>query len=174
MQARFERPTRMPIWIAGVSECLLTALGAIVIARSIPVSYAGIPGENAPSWHGAAPGGSEDANATNPQERIGAPPATSNRRSQARCAECGVVESTRQIEQSSAARWQGTAAVRVARGSPQLASARAIAANGGVKGYETTVRFRDGRTAVFNEATPRAWRSGSRVIVIAGLPVSSD
>ena len=61
MQARFERPTRMPIWIAGVSECLLTALGAIVIARSIPVSYAGIPGENAPSWHGAAPGGSEDA-----------------------------------------------------------------------------------------------------------------
>jgi hypothetical protein len=37
--------------------------------------------------------------------------------------------------------------------------------------YETTVRFRDGSTAVFNETTPRTWRTGGRVIVIAGSNV---
>jgi len=34
-------------------------------------------------------------------------------------------------------------------------------------GYETTVRFRDGKTMAFNEATRRTWRSGDRVIVIS-------
>jgi hypothetical protein len=38
--------------------------------------------------------------------------------------------------------------------------------------YETTVRFRDGSTAVFNEATPRTWRTGGRVIVIGGSNAS--
>src|SRR5437762_10808836 len=31
--------------------------------------------------------------------------------------------------------------------------------------YEITVRFRDGSTTVFNEATPLAWRLGRQVIV---------
>jgi outer membrane lipoprotein SlyB len=34
------------------------------------------------------------------------------------------------------------------------------------EGYEITIRFRDGKMMVFNEATPRAWRPGDRVIVI--------
>jgi hypothetical protein len=51
----------------------------------------------------------------------------------------------------------------------------AIAANAvTATAYETTVRFRDGRTAVFNEASPRAWRSGSRVIVIGGYAAPND
>jgi len=174
MRARFERPVRMRIWIAGISVCLLTALAAIVITRAIPASYAGIPGENEPSRHGAASKGSADADGTDPQERLTAPLATSNRRSHARCAECGVVESMRQVERSSDAGRQGVIASKVARAASEGTSGGTIAANAPVKGYETTVRFRDGRTAVFNETTPRTWRSGSRVIVIAGLPASSD
>ena len=40
--------------------------------------------------------------------------------------------------------------------------------------YELTVRFRDGSTIVFNEATERSWRSGNRVIVIRGANSSTN
>jgi hypothetical protein len=40
--------------------------------------------------------------------------------------------------------------------------------------YETTIRFRDGSTTVFNEVTPRTWRLGSRVIVIGGANASNN
>jgi hypothetical protein len=33
-----------------------------------------------------------------------------------------------------------------------------------------TVRFRDGTTTVFQEATARTWHPGVRVLVIAGGP----
>ncbi|HEX2459760.1 MAG TPA: hypothetical protein VHJ58_06390 [Vicinamibacterales bacterium] len=32
--------------------------------------------------------------------------------------------------------------------------------------YEVTIRFRDGSRWVFNEATPRTWRSGTAVKII--------
>jgi hypothetical protein len=41
------------------------------------------------------------------------------------------------------------------------------------EGYEITVRFRDGKLMVFNEATPRTWRPGSSVIVISALAVNN-
>jgi hypothetical protein len=70
---------------------------------------------------------------------------TIDRRSRAWCAECGVVESIRQI----------------------AGSGGAIAANTTTaKGYKITVRLRDGSSTVFNEANPGTWRLGSRVIVI--------
>ena len=41
------------------------------------------------------------------------------------------------------------------------------------EGYEITVRFRDGKLMVFNEATPRTWRPGSSVIVISALAANN-
>ena len=35
-----------------------------------------------------------------------------------------------------------------------------------VRLYEITVRFRDGSTTVLDEASPRTWQLGNRVIVI--------
>ena len=60
-----------------------------------------------------------------------------------RCSGCGVVESIREI----------------------------VAAdnNATPKSYVITVRFRDGTKTVLNEATPRDWQAGTRVIVIAGV-----
>jgi len=58
------------------------------------------------------------------------------------CAECGVIESVREID---------------TRGEQAAESTRS---------YEITIRFRDGSRRVFNEATPRTWRSGTRVMVI--------
>jgi hypothetical protein len=58
------------------------------------------------------------------------------------CAECGVIESVREID---------------TRGDQGTESTRS---------YEFTIRFPDGSRRVFNEATPRTWRSGTRVRVI--------
>jgi hypothetical protein len=58
------------------------------------------------------------------------------------CAECGVIESLREID---------------TRGEQAAES---------TKSYEFTIRFRDGSRRVYTEATPRAWRSGTRVMVI--------
>jgi len=48
----------------------------------------------------------------------------------------------------------------------------AIAATG--KDYEITVRFHDGSTTVFNEATTGTWRLGSQMIVIGGSKASNE
>ena len=58
------------------------------------------------------------------------------------CAECGVIESVREID---------------TRGERAAESTRS---------YEVTIRFQDGSRDVFSEATPRTWRSGTRVMVV--------
>jgi hypothetical protein len=58
------------------------------------------------------------------------------------CAECGVIESVREID------------------------TRGERAGESTKSYETTIRLRDGSRRVFVEATPRMWRSGTRIMVI--------
>jgi hypothetical protein len=42
------------------------------------------------------------------------------------------------------------------------------------KRYEITIRYRDGSAAVFNEASPRTWRLGARVIVIGRADTSKQ
>ena len=58
------------------------------------------------------------------------------------CTECGMIESVRES---------------AVRGEQAAESTRS---------YEVTIRFRDGSTRVFSEATPRMWRSGTAVKII--------
>jgi hypothetical protein len=58
------------------------------------------------------------------------------------CAECGVIESVREID------------------------ARDERAAESTRSYEVTIRFQDGSRDVFSEATPRTWRAGTRVKVV--------
>ena len=160
MRAHVERPAR--VWIAGISICLLAASGTVAIVRSSSASYASIPDERAPARLGAAPRGAEETLAKDLQADLASAPGTINRRSRARCPECGVIESMRRVKPS--------ADIKVAgRVSGSAIAADAMATNG----YEMTVRFRDGSTTVFNETNPRAWRLGSRVMVI-GRSVASN
>ena len=168
MPIPFAQSPRFRMWIAGTSICLLATSGMIAFLRSIPLSYASIPDEGAPSEHRNTPSGIGDA-------RIGEPQAdplareTVNRRSRARCAECGIVESMRQTERTGGVGGQVTAAVKVAGGVFERVTANVIASNAiPGKNYEITIRFRDGSTTVFNETSPRTWRLGSQVIVIGG------
>jgi hypothetical protein len=164
----------VPLWIAGISICVLAASGIGAIVRSIPASYANIPNEDAPLKRGAAPSGSENGPAVNPQPLTEARDPI-NRRNRARCPACGVVESIRKIERPGNVGGQYTADIRVARGLTGGASGSAIAANAITgNGYAITVRFRDGSTTVLNEASPRTWPLGSRVIVIGRSMASSN
>jgi hypothetical protein len=153
---------------------VLAASGIVAIARSIPVSYASIPNEGAASTHEAALSGSEHGPAINAQPLAGAQD-TINRRNRVRCPACGVVESMRKIERPGDVGGQYTADIRVERGVTGGTSGSAIAANAITgKGYEITVRFRDGSTTVLNEASPRTWPLGGRVTVIARSNASSN
>src|SRR4029079_4446790 len=38
-----ERPPRSPMWIAGISSCLLAASAIVAVVQEIPASYASIP-----------------------------------------------------------------------------------------------------------------------------------
>ena len=100
---------------------------------------------------------------------------TINHRNRARCPACGGVESMGKIERQSYVGGQYIADIKVSTGVTGGASGTAIAANAVTgKGYEITVRFRDGSTTVLNEASPRTWPLGSRVMVIGRSNASSD
>jgi hypothetical protein len=153
----------------------LAASGIGAIVRSIPASYANIPNEDAPLKRGAAPNGSKDGRAINPEALLAETRNTINRRNRASCPACGVVESMRKIERPGDVAGQYTTDIRVARGVTGGASGSAIAANNLTgRGYEITVRFRDGSTTVLNEASPRTWPLGSRVMVIGRSYASSN
>jgi hypothetical protein len=80
-----------------------------------------------------------------------------------RCAECGVVESTRKLESPADRASIHAAPVRTAAGR------RAASEDQPAQNYETTIRLRDGSMRVITDANPARWRPGERVTVIAGL-----
>lgn len=167
MRTHFQRPARAP-WIAGIAIGLFAAIGIAAIARSISVSYADIPHANTPAARDAASGVAEGAGAGTAQAQLEAARIAASGRNRARCPECGVVESIRQIARSGDTGGHAAGAGRIARGASGGRSGSAMAANGGTgNGYEITVRLRDGSKTVFNESSPRSWQPGSRVLVIS-------
>lgn len=169
----FNLRARGPVWIAGITICLIAASGVVAIVRSIPASYANIPDEKGASAHAAVPSVPSDASSysNDSQGALTETLATLNRRTRVSCPECGVIESMRQIERSGAVGGQDALDAKVARHPSGYAIASSAAAG---KFYEITVRFRDGSTTVLNQAGPQALRLGNRVIVIGGSRASSD
>ena len=157
--------------IAGISICLLAATGVVAIVRSIPVSYASVPDERATSKHRAVASVPTDAylKDSRPEPRETRPTTIVEHR--ASCPECGSSTLVRQIERSGDVGRQDTLDVKVAaRGSGGAIASSAL----GGKSYEITIRFRDGSTMVLNEAGPRTWRLGTRVMVIGRVSSSND
>jgi hypothetical protein len=132
-----------PIWplLAGVFTGLF---GAVCIAvSSTPTLSAASAEARADTERGSATIRSARpvAQQENAAELPGATP--SHRPNRARCTECGVIQALRQIRPPG---------------------------KGGVQPvFEVTVRFRDGSTMVYSEATARTWRVGSQVIVLPGI-----
>jgi hypothetical protein len=78
-----------------------------------------------------------------------------------RCAECGVVASTRKVE-----------LVGTANGS--TGDDRHEILGKSTTSYEITVRMRDGSSRVFMDANPANWRPGDRMTLIEGTSESKD
>jgi outer membrane lipoprotein SlyB len=168
-------PARVPPWIAAIFIGLLVASGTAPIIRAFSPSYAGIPVERAPSVQGADLRASGDAHTKAWQLEVAATGAMIAHRNRVWCAECGVVESMRQLVRSGDAGDSGTAVAGLARSASGGTPSQAISSDNATRlGYEFTVRFRDGSAIVFDEATPRTWRSGSRVIVVGRTHASTD
>jgi hypothetical protein len=162
----------MPVWIAGIGLCALIILGIVVIDRSMPVSYAGIPDESGLPTHDAEASGAEGARAANAQaNRAVALPHAMHRRYRARCPECGVVESMREIEHSGDGDGQGAIELD---GAPRACGSALTVDPTAAHCFESTVRFSDGSRMVLEEASPRMWRAGSRLMVIGRANPSSD
>jgi len=94
-------------------------------------------------------------------------PATNAARVKARCPECGVIMSMREIE----VRDEDTGRPRTAGGA--VAGSRIETRVDLTRSYEITVRLADGSIRVFNDANPARWRSGERVILIDGANPSN-
>jgi outer membrane lipoprotein SlyB len=113
-----------------------------------------------------------------------------NTPNRARCAECGVVESVREIATKGEGSGLGAVGGAVVGGviGHQVGSGRGqdiatvVGAVGGAvagnevekraksgKSYEITVRFEDGSSRVVHEANATSWRTGDRVKVINGV-----
>ncbi len=108
----------------------------------------------------------------------------------ARCAECGVIQSVREIDAKGAGTGLGAVGGAVAGGllGSQVGHgdgtkiATVLGAVGGgfagneiekrvktTKSFEITVRFDDGSSRVFTEANAPTWRSGDKVKVVNGV-----
>ncbi len=168
-------PARVPIWIAGISICLLTAAGLAAIARSIPASYASISVDGKASSREAASNATDDAHIRDLDTEPAIVPAVKKRRNGVPCPECGLVESIRKVERVGDISRQDTVPVKAGESVSKGASDAAIAPDAATSSiYEITVRFRDGSRTVLNDAAPRNWRLGSRVIVIGRLYAPND
>jgi len=109
---------------------------------------------------------------------------------QARCAECGVIESVREVATQGAGSGLGAVGGAVVGGllGHQVGGgsgkkiATVVGAVGGAvagnevekrvksgKSYDITVRFEDGSSRVINEANAPTWRVGDRVKVVNGV-----
>ena len=118
MRTQVDQSPHLLMWIASVATTLLCAATIAAFMAWMPTAIGN------PEDHATPAGVASDA-----------PTRTT-------CAECGVIESVREID---------------TRGDQGAESTRR---------YEFIIRFPDGSRRVFNEATPRTWRSGTRVRVI--------
>ena len=136
-RTQVDRSLHLPIWIANVATTLLCAAGIASFMAWVPTA-SGNPDEDT-SLAERSPKSDQAAAATGDLALAGVASHTPTR---AACTGCGVVELVREID---------------TRGDHAAESTRS---------YELTIRFQDGSTRVFNEATPRTWRPGARVMVI--------
>jgi hypothetical protein len=96
VRIRVAPSVRKPVWIAGFVVAVVATAGAVVIARSIPVSYAGVPGGGPGFGEAVARGDAADAQI----HRTTAPATSGSGNARPACPECGVVQSTRRVESS--------------------------------------------------------------------------
>jgi len=178
METKASKSPHTLFWIAGIAVTVFSAVGVAAIMGWIPTSTSS-PGNNAVL-------SGQPTVLAKPAARAYSAPA----RVAAACAECGVVESVREIETKGEGSGIGAVGGAVVGGviGHQIGDGRGqqiatvVGAVGGAvagheiekrvnttKSYEITVRFEDGSSRVIHEASAPSWRTGDRVKVINGV-----
>ena len=179
------------IWIAGIALTLFCAVGIAAVMGWIPNSVGGSSDKAAIESQSAvkAPAGAKSpgpsktpaANATaTPPVQVAAA---------VKCAECGVIESVREIDAKGSGSGLGAVGGAVVGGllGNQVGGGRGqdvmtvVGAVGGAvagnevekrvkttKSYEVTVRLYDGTSRVISQAHQPAWHTGDKVKIING------
>jgi outer membrane lipoprotein SlyB len=167
------------IWVTGIAVILFCVAGLAAFMGWIPTSI-GSPADNAKL--ATAPAQSAKPH-TVPIHNA------NNTYAKATCAECGVIESTREIDTGGGGSGIGAVGGAVVGGvlGHQVGGGRgkdlatvagavggAVAGNEiekqvkSTKSYEVTVRLDNGSSRVFNEANP-TWRNGDHVRIVDGM-----
>ena len=182
------------MWIAGIAVILFSVAGIAAIMGWIPTSM----GRSSDNTEITKPGKlstntTKPATAKTPAQQaspvVSPVVVASNVPGPAKCADCGVIESTREIAVKGEGSGIGAVGGAVVGGliGNQVGSGRgntaatAIGAVGGAmagneiekrvksgKAYEVTVRLDDGSSRVISAANPPSWRTGDHVKIVGG------
>ena len=148
--------------MGAVAAILLGTAGIAAVMAWLPTPADRAAAGFVPDNLGARPGRLVDA------DRQKSPLAgQGDTRIRVKCAECGVVESAREIGQLGEGTEPGAA------GGPTK-SGRNQTLGTSTKSYEVIVRLRDGSTRAFTAANSASWRAGERVMIIEGTRQPSD
>ena len=184
------------IWITGIAIILFCITGIAAIMGWIPTSMGQGSDDKASASVGMAPAraipSGKSASHRVPETGSAAltmadsAPVPAHRR----CAECGVIVSTRQIESSGEASGVGAIGGGLLGGvlGNQVGGGRGqdlatvVGAVGGVvagneiekrmkssRGYNVTIRLHDGSSRVIHEVNPPMWRNGDYVKIVDGV-----
>jgi outer membrane lipoprotein SlyB len=182
--------SRVLMWIAGIAVILFSAVGIAAIMGWIPTSMGRAPDNSEITTPGNHSTNTTKPASTKTTAHAAAPAVVaSNASGPAKCAECGVIESTREVTSKGEGSGLGAVGGAVVGGllGNQIGSGRgntaatAIGAVGGAmagnevekrvktsKGYEITVRMDDGSSRVIEETKMPAWRTGDHVKIVGG------
>ena len=172
------------VWVAAIALIVFCGAGIAAFMGWIPTSM-GKPGDPALAKVDKPKTSANAKVHPAPAQAAPAPVAVA-----ARCAECGVIQSVREIDAKGQGSGVGAAGGAVVGGvlgnqvghGDGRTIATVIGAVGGAvagneiekrvktsKSYEITVRFDDGSSRVFTEASAPSWRSGDKVKVVNGV-----
>lgn len=200
MDTQTNKSSHLMMWTAGIAVTLFSAAGIAAIMGWIPTSMGHSTDNTELAVPAKPPAPAPKLAATKPYT----PPAVrkpsveysapeqmaSNAPRRATCAECGVIESTREVATKGEGSGLGAVGGAVVGGllGNQVGSGRgntaatAIGAVGGViagneiekrvkttKGYDVTVRLDDGSSRVIHQASLPAWRTGDHVKVVGNV-----
>jgi hypothetical protein len=146
----------LPRLIVGIAVILFSTAGIAAIMGWLPASADGAGDTLAPDDVPAASAKRVAATAQTAPVQV-----KGEARANGRCAECGVIVSTRKIDARGAGTGVNASGKAAARNRDEL---RLTSAGR----YETTIRLADRSSRVINHASPASWRPGERVIVIDG------
>lgn len=168
------RANRLPSWRTRLATGLLVGLAVVVIVPLIPAIDAHVPDEHAGTRRGIVQDLPREAGASIPQADVAAIASAAKRRNRGNCPECGVIEAIRKSGRSGDAGRKGMGDLELTIAETRRGKAVVGSNEDAALDFEITVRFRDGARMVLNEASPRDWRAGSRVIVIGRTVAVND